>query len=191
MVQLLNFPDKKYKTIVIDPAWDLGILSHSFPTCQFASRASLPYKTMSDADTMALPINSIADDNCQLFMWITQSKLPFGFDLFKAWGFKYHCLLTWDKTKGVCLHGFNRRTEFVIFGYKGKFESKGRGRTIPTIFTEVSTVHSRKPQIFYEMLVRGTPEPRIDIFARKKHFGFDAWGDQVDNEMNSLEAFIS
>ena len=58
---------------------------------------------------------------------------------------------------------------------------KLKGVSLPTFFREDSTVHSRKPQIFYQMLCRSTPEPRIDVFARKRHYGFDAWGDQVEN----------
>jgi len=177
----LNFPDKKYKTIVIDPPWDLVPVSNFCNNVHFKFKESLPYKTMTNEELCNFPINCFADNECQLFLWVTQATLPFGFKLIKAWGFKYHCLLTWDKTKGITMWGFNRRTEYIIFAFKGKIEIKQKNTSISTFFRERSTQHSVKPKIFYDMLLRSTPAPRIDIFARKKHFGFDAWGNNVDN----------
>jgi len=185
----LNFPDKKYKTIVIDPPWDLTpVLTSSFGMANFKFKDSLPYETMSEEDLKDFPIDKFAEEECQLFLWATHSTLPQALELVKYWGFKYHCLLTWDKTKGICLCGINRRTEFVIYAYRGKQNLKQMGLSLPTYFREVSTVHSRKPRSFYHLLVKSTPEPRIDIFARKRYFGFDAWGDQVE-KINPLEVF--
>tara|TARA_Y100001934_G_C11887205_1_gene555910 strand:- start:14 stop:568 length:555 start_codon:yes stop_codon:yes gene_type:complete len=183
----MNFPKKKYKTIVIDPPWFMPSVSPTH-NVKFKVTGSLPYELMKDEDLRQFPINQFADENCQLFLWVTHGTMQLGFELLKAWNFKYHCLLTWDKTKGVVMCGFNRRTEYVIFGYKGKLNIKLKGVSIPTFFREKSTVHSRKPRIFYDMPLKSTPEPRIDIFARKRHFGFDAWGNQVE-EVQSLEAF--
>ena len=187
MVWKLNFPDKKYKTIVVDPPWDLPVVSPS-RNVGFKVTDSLPYKTLTDDKLREFPINEFADDECQLFMWVTHGTLPFGLELTKLWGFKYHCLLTWDKTKGVVICGFNRRTEYVIFSYKGKLDIKLKGVSIPTFFRETSTIHSKKPRIFYDLLLKSTLAPRVDIFARKTHFGFEAWGDQVE-KIKPLEVF--
>ena len=84
--------------------------------------------------------------------------------------------------------GFNRRTEFVIFAYKGKLVMKQKGRCFPTFFREISIIHSRKPRIFYDIVLIATPAPRLDMFARKVHVGFDAWGDQVE-KIKPLEVF--
>ena len=144
---------------------------------------------MTDKELIEFPINDYADRECQLFVWVTHGKLPFCLELIKKWGFKYHCLLTWNKTKGIVICGINRMTEFVVYAYKGKQELKLKGVSIPAIFKEKSTVHSAKPRIFYDLLLKSTPEPRIDIFSRKKHFGFDSWGNQAENPL-TLEAYI-
>ena len=39
--------------------------------------------------------------------------------------------------------------------------------------------HSRKPAEFYDLLLRVSPEPRLDIFSRENHDGFDAWGNET------------
>jgi N6-adenosine-specific RNA methylase IME4 len=68
----------------------------------------------------------------------------------------------------------------------------GEGSFIPTLFRVSRTTHSEKPSMFYEILRIRTKEPRIDIFARKRHFGFDAYGDQVETEMEvPIMLFIS
>ena len=100
----LNFPDKKYKTVVIDPPWDLTpVFTSTFNMANFKFKDSLPYETMSEENLKDFPIDKFAEEECQLFLWATHSTLPQALELVKYWGFKYHCLLTWDKTKGICL----------------------------------------------------------------------------------------
>ena len=120
-------------------------------------------------------------------MRFVHGKLHTALDILQKWGFKYHALLTWDKQGGVAMMGFYRRTEMVIYAYRGRFGiNVDEGHYIPTLFSEKSRRHSEKPNIFYELIRKRTKEPRIDIFARKKHFGFDAWGDQVENNQPRL-----
>lgn len=42
--------------------------------------------------------------------------------------------------------------------------------------------HSEKPDVFYANILKVTNAPRIDIFARKRHYGFDAWGNEVEKQ---------
>ena len=57
------------------------------------------------------------------------------------------------------------------------------GNFIPSLFTEKRGKHSRKPDVFYEILAQNTQAPRIDIFAREEHSGFDAWGNEVERDI--------
>jgi len=171
--------DKKYKTIVIDPPWKVNcnLKDNKYYRCG----KPMPYKMMSDKEILDFPIQSFMDTNCDLFMWVTLSKLPVGLEIIRLWGFKYHILITWDKTNGIGLNGFHRKTELIIYAYNGKMGiDRKKGKYIPTLFQEKLTTHSTKPNLFYEIVKERTKEPRIDIFARKKHEGFDAWGDEVD-----------
>jgi len=175
----------KYKTIVIDPPWNVccNLTNEKF----YRTGRKLPYKTMSDEEITAFQIDDFADSDCDLFMWTTHTKLPVALQVSKEWGFKYHVLLIWDKMGGVCINGFYRNTELVVYAYRGRQQVNTReGNYIPTLFKEKATTHSKKPNVFYEWVRKRTPEPRIDLFARQKHFGFDAWGDEVDNQQISL-----
>lgn len=58
------------------------------------------YPTLSLPQLKNLNVPSIADKDCVLFLWATHTTLPDAMDLMKAWQFKYHCLLTWDKGNG-------------------------------------------------------------------------------------------
>lgn len=176
----------KYRTIVIDPPWNIktGFNSKTL----HSPMTELPYKTMTDNEIINFPINEYAEKNCSLFIWTIQSYILFTYELAKKWGYKVHCLMTWDKIEGMNGNGFTRNSEFVLFCYKGKFDLNLANKFIPTSFRERRKSHSSKPRIFYDNLLRITHEPRIDIFSRKKHIGFDSYGDQVE-EPQTLEAY--
>lgn len=178
----------KYRTIVIDPPWKVkcNLVDSKFYRCG----KPMPYKMMSDEELIAFPINDFAEPSCDLFMWATLTKIPSALKIVEAWGFKYHILLTWDKTNGIGLNGFHRKTEHIVYAYRGKMGvDKGKGKYIPALFTEKLTTHSTKPNIIYEILKDRTKEPRIDIFARRKIDGFDCWGDEAPLSNASIKSF--
>lgn len=166
----------KYKTIVIDPPWPVDFIRLK----RRPNQIKMPYQVMTIDEIIGFPIDEYAADNCDLFMWTTHTYIQDAFRILKCWGFKYHCILTWDKTNGLSLMGFTRRTEFLIYAYKGKMGINQRGNFIPTIFKSKQTKHSEKPSSFYQLIRPNTQEPRIDIFGRKQHEGFTPWGNQIE-----------
>lgn len=176
---------KKYKTILIDPPWPIEFIKRAVRPNQ-----TIKYPTMTVGEIGALPIGELADGGCNLFLWTTQTYLPDSFDLLRAWGFKYHITLTWDKGNGLTQFGFHRRTEFVIYAYKEHLTIEKTGQAIPTLiedlpelFGGVSPVHSRKPMSFYRIIEAKTTEPRLEMFARAKRRGWDVWGNEVESDI--------
>jgi len=171
-------PTDKYQTIVIDPPWPVEFMHLEMRPNQVI----MPYPTMTiDELKRFTVVKEIADENCNLFVWTTHTYLPDTFEILKEWGFEYHVCLTWDKTNGRSLFGFNRRTEFVVYAHKGKITVNQSGKFVDTIFVEKLREHSRKPDIFYEIIKNNTPDQkRIDIFSREKRDGFDQWGNEED-----------
>lgn len=165
----------KYKTIVIDPPWKVDFIKLK----RRPNQIKMPYKTMSKKELEEFKINDFADESCDLFVWTTHTWLPYTFELIKKWGFKYHCLLVWDKGNGLSLFGFTRKTEFIVYCYKGKIGVNQKGKFIPTLFNSKQTKHSEKPRAFYQLIRYNTQKPRIDVFARERHDGFDSWGNEV------------
>ena len=167
----------KYKTIVIDPPWQINKIKRKARPNQI----DMDYKTMSLKEIQELPINKISDENSVLFLWTIQKYLPVSYELLKRWGFKYLLTLTWNKNNGLCLFGFHWKTEFVIVGYKGKIDMYPKRKTIPSVFEGKSKKHSTKPDEFYNMVRTSFPKPRIDIFNRRSIKGFEGWGDESPN----------
>lgn len=169
---------KHYRTIVIDPPWPV---SNSPKTLKLrrSSLKGLPYNSMTIDQILAFPINDFAHEESSLFLWHTFSMLPHALDIMKSWKFKYYCQITWFKNTGVGLNGVYCDTESCLYGYRGKMNTRVKS-LIRTHVTAPVTKHSEKPRTFYHMLIKSTPAPRIDIFGRRHHYGFDAWGDQVE-----------
>jgi len=175
----------KYQIIYADPPWKLSSMSTVAWKCDNTLESK--YQTMTLDELKSLPINKLRDKDCGLFLWCTHSTLPDALELMKEWGFKYHCVITWDKLSGFSLHGFHRRTELLLYGYCGKINLNQKGKYIPTIITEKKTRHSQKPDAVYRWLESNTPEPRIELFARQKTEGWDVWGNEVVSDIELLE----
>jgi len=173
-----------YSVIVADPPWEIDKIKRSVRPNQI----DMDYPMMSVKEIMELPVESIADDNATLFVWTIDKYLYQTPAIVEAWGFKYHVTMAWNKTNGISLYGFNRRTEFLVVGLRGKHEAYPSRKTIPTSFTAKSKRHSEKPAGFYAMLdvLDGN---RIDLFARKRHGDmfakdWDVWGNEVESDIN-------
>jgi N6-adenosine-specific RNA methylase IME4/predicted XRE-type DNA-binding protein len=166
-------PQGKYAVIYLDPPWPVG----SIVMEKWESPIEDKYPTMTLEEIEALPIPDLAMDNCALFMWTTHTFLPDALKIIEKWNFKYHCLITWDKGSGWTQFGFNRRTEFLIYAYKGQMIIDQYGEAIPTLISEPKTIHSKKPDSIREMIKNKTPEPRLEMFGRgKAPEGWKFWG---------------
>lgn len=171
----------KYRTIYVDPPWKLQSI---FDTAWKKGRSQLEakYPLMTAQEIKALPVQDIAADDCSLFLWCTHSTLQQALDLITHWGFKYHVTITWDKGAGFSLWGFTRRTELLLYAYRGKINVNQKGSYIPTVFYEKRRRHSQKPDIAYEYLESNSPSPRLEMFARTKRNGWYVWGNEVESD---------
>ena len=161
-----------FQTIVIDPAWDWG---DEGDVNQFG-RARPDYHTMSIDEVEALPIARIADENCHIYLWITNRSLPKGFRLLEAWGFRYVTCLTWVKPSIGMGNYFRGSTEQVLFGVKGSQSLKRHD--VGTHFEAPrGERHSAKPDEFYSLVESCSYAPYIDIFGRKERSGWIVWGE--------------
>jgi len=173
----------KYQIIYADPPWQYkeswgnGSNEHT-------------YKTMSVDDIAKLKIQNISDDNAHLYLWVTNPFIREGLKICDAWGFEYKTLLTWIKTypngnpeMGMGYY-FRGCTEHIIFGTKGKL--KILNKTTRNMFYEINPKkHSQKPASVRDMIVRCSGDlPRIELFARQKTDGWDAWGNELPSDID-------
>lgn len=80
---------KKYRTIYADPPWELKAGrqlgkykvegdKQIWISSESKSR-DLAYPTMGIEEIKALPVQSVADENCHLYLWTTNKHLPYAF----------------------------------------------------------------------------------------------------------------
>lgn len=175
----MNFPTGKYKTIYIDPPWpEVG-------GGRIRRGADRHYDLMSIREIKALPIASLADpDGCHLYLWATNNYLPAALECVTEWGFQYVTCVTWFKDRMGLGQYYRGLTEHCIFArtkkplpYKMQDGKRCQG---VTGFMEAKTTHSTKPAKMREMIERVSYAPRIELFARERFPGWDAWGNEVE-----------
>lgn len=165
----------RYRCIVIDPPWPMPKIEREVRPRQ---GSVLDYPTMSLEEIEALPIGSLAaEDGCHIYLWTTHKFAPVAFDLLEAWGFNYEHILTWIKPTGITPYSRQYTTELVLFGRMGSLPLERLGG--PLHFSAPAVGHSVKPEAFYDQIRLESPEPRVDMFARKPRNGFDVWGNEV------------
>lgn len=175
---------KKYNTIVIDPPWDISMAGSRKVRPNQSKK--LPYKTMSIEEIKNIDIDKISNIGCHVYLWTTNKMLRNAFDVLDSLGVNFHLCLVWVKPSAIApCFAYKFATEFCLLGFKGKPMQKfiGAGKLNWIEKFQKQGNHSSKPDDFYKLIREMSPKPRIDIFARKRQKGFDAWGDEVGEYM--------
>ena len=174
-----TLPNKKYQIIYADPPW-------SYQGKMMNSSVTDHYPVMTIDDISKLPIKSLADDNCVLFMWVTLPKLNEFIKVVNSWGFEYKTTaFVWVKKNKIAdsfFMGLGRWTranpEICILATKGKITRKSNSVRQLQVFP--IDKHSKKPNEFRELITKLVGDlPRIELFARQKTPGWDVWGNEV------------
>lgn len=169
---------KKYQTIYADPPWPI-----KWNASQAIGKKHIEYPTMPISEICALPVHEIADANCTLFMWTTNAYLPESLGVLRHWRFQYKMLFTWCKNNGMGGHPRNA-TEHMIIATRGEPESDRHASATLNWIEHPRIGHSVKPEVFRETIERISPGPRIELFARKRVEGWDAWGNEVESDID-------
>lgn len=164
----------EFRTLVIDPPWPVEKVERYERPYQ-EPYIGYPTMTIDAIKAMGLPFA----EECHIYLWTTQKFLPFAFEVFETWQVKYIQTLVWHKNVGFTPFGlFMNNVEFALFGRKGSLSLIKAGEKL--CFESKGREHSRKPDEFYNLVRKVSPEPRIDIFSREKRDGFDQWGNEID-----------
>ena len=177
-----------YKIILADPPWQYKNFQGKG---SYYGDVSRHYKTMSLDELKKLSVYWISDKDSVLFMWATFPNLREALDLVQAWGFGYKTVaFVWVKMtndmgepRGDGL-GFytNSNAEIVLLGKKGKLERKSK--KVKQIILAPKRGHSKKPDEVYTRIEELYGEiSRIELFARHKREGWDAWGNEVESDI--------
>lgn len=162
----------KYKTIYIDPPWNLS------GGGKIKRGADKHYPLMKTEDIFAMKefIDEIADDQCHIYMWVTNNFLETGLAILKHWSFTYITNVVWVKNSIGTGQYFRGQHEILLFGRKGPALSFKHTKNIPSVVFANKGRHSQKPKEFYTIIEKISYAPYIEIFARNKRDGWDSWG---------------
>ena len=190
-----QFPNKKYKIIYADPPWEYS----SDPNSKRGiwGLAHQQYDTMNLESIKNLPVSTIADNDCILFLWATFPNIQQALDVVKAWGFEYKTVaFVWEKLdkstnnhKKYGLGWYTRSNcEIVMVGRKGKFDRKSA--SVQQIVKSTIGKHSQKPDEVRKRILELCGDlPRIELFARSKIHGWDTWGNDEKLQLEPLEVY--
>jgi N6-adenosine-specific RNA methylase IME4 len=147
--------------------------------------ASSHYGCLTVAELCAFELPPIADD-ALLFLWRVAAMPQEALDVCKAWGFKPKSEIVWVKRTSTSKRHFGMgryvraEHEVCIIATRGKGLSLIANRSTRSVFEGQVGRHSEKPRAFYELVRELTTGKRCELFARKPHPGFTAFGNQVE-----------
>lgn len=181
----LPLPKKKYSVIYADPPWTFKTYSEKGSE---KKSAKAHYSLMSREEIMGLPVSEIAADDCALFLWATYPNLPEALEVIKAWGFTYKTVaFTWVKRCKKSDGWFwglgywtRSNAEICLLATKGK--PKRVSKSVHSVIDARVMEHSRKPDEVANRIEELMGDvSRIELFARRRLPGWDAWGLEVDD----------
>jgi N6-adenosine-specific RNA methylase IME4 len=190
-------PERKYRTIVADPPW--GSVLRAPRRFDGYENSQNTYPTMTNEEIAGLPVGFWAQERAHLWLWCLNLNVSEAEKVARAWGFEPRGLVTWVKGRieggGLIQHiglGHYLRTstEQVVFAVRDSLPLKVSD--VPTAFIAPRGQHSEKPAAFYDMVLRASHAPFLDVFARKQRFMFDTFGDEAFNFGTNLppDAFV-
>jgi N6-adenosine-specific RNA methylase IME4 len=136
-------------------------------------------------------IQELSEDNCHLYLWVTNNFLESGLQVMKEWGFTYKTKIEWIKGNPIT-HEFNviglgqyfrGITETCLFGVKGVLPYKvknGKRQQGTTAFFADRREHSEKPEEMRTMIEKVSYPSYIELFARRRVPNWDVWGNEVE-----------
>lgn len=148
------------------------------------------YPTMALDAICALPVAGLAAPDAVLLVWATPPQLPQALRVIEAWGFTFKTVaFTWVKLN-------DDGSPFMGMGFYTRQNAEycllaTRGSPLPRVDRGVSSVvlsrrrdHSQKPDGQYDRIERlfGKDTRRLELFARRRWPGWDAWGNETPAE---------
>lgn len=178
--------EKKYQIIYADPPW--SYFNGGVPQ----AGVNAQYPTMNLEDIKALRVSEISDTPSVLLLWATFPQLQEALEVMKAWGFKYKTLgFSWLKTNkdgspffGIGYYAKSNQ-EVCLLGVRGNAHSLVKSNKVSSVVITEKTKHSVKPEIVRGKIIELFGDlPRVELFARKRAEGWDAWGNEVESNID-------
>jgi N6-adenosine-specific RNA methylase IME4 len=166
---------QRYPVLLADPCWRYEF-SMTSPRAIEAK-----YPTMPLEEICALPVRDLAASTAVLFLWAPGAILEEAFAVIRAWGFTYCTDAVWIKESIGQGWWFRQQHEHLLIATRGSMPPPPPQARVSSVIEAPRREHSRKPDEAYAMIERMYPDlPKIELFARHRRDGWDAWGNEVE-----------
>ena len=182
-----GLPIRTYNIIYADPPW-------RYEQRKVQGAAENHYSTMSIDELCALPVPELAAKDCALFLWATFPQLSEALHLIRAWGFRYKTVaFVWLKRNRKSPSWFygmgywtRSNAEICLLATKGKPKRQSAG--VHQFIISPIEQHSKKPDEARDKILALMGNlPRVELFARQKTPGWDAWGNEIASDITLAE----
>lgn len=176
-----------FQIVYADPPW----WHYGNPNKNAA--AGKHYRLMKDQEIIDLDIRSIMAFRSVLFCWVTCPRAFYQMSVISKTGLCYRGIShVWVKARkdGGIIHGQGVRPTFtkpttelltVWTTHRTGRTSKLLTEKQPQVILAPRGKHSEKPDIFRDSIVELLGDlRRIELFARKRVPGWEAWGEELD-----------
>ena len=164
------FPVGLYQVVYADPPW-------SYDNSGFNQSAASQYPTMPTADIADLPVSGITSSASVLFLWATSPLLTDALTVMRKWGFDYKASMIWVKNRAPGI-GWWVQTYHELLLIGSREETPHPLIKPPSVVTADVSVHSRKPEQFYELIESMYTGPKVELFGRLARPGWETWGNE-------------
>jgi len=172
--QILALPDQKFGVVYADPPWRFEPYSRETGMDRAPENH---YATTATAKIGSLDVETIAADNCVLFLWATVPMIEDALYVLDEWGFKYKSQMVWVKNRIGLGYWSRNKHEILLIGTRGNIPAPAPGTQWASVIEAPVGAHSAKPHVFYEMIETYFPNmPKIELFARNGRPGWHSWG---------------
>lgn len=168
-----------FRVICADPPWSFG---DKLPGAGRGAEKHYAVMSVEDICDFAVPPS---EPDALLFMWRVSSQVEEAMRVIRAWGFKPHSEIVWEKltSTGKPFFGMGRIVrgahETCIIATKGR-TPKVADKAVRSRFAAPAGRHSEKPEAFYDLVERLIPGgPYCELFARRVRPGWTCLGNEV------------
>jgi N6-adenosine-specific RNA methylase IME4 len=171
----------RYRTLLLDPPWPVEAGRRQVDQrCERFGKVSV-------SDLENLPLEDLADDQTHLYVWVPNvAKLEdAALRIMERAGFHYKSRIVWVKIgkksgapSASLGHYFRPATEYLLFGVKNGLPAGSHSLT--NVLLAPRRGLAVKPEESYRLIEAMSPEPRLELFARRRMPGWHVWGDEVD-----------
>jgi len=182
---IIPLPEGKFNVIYADPPWKYdnsgisGAAENHFSTekTEKIINFELSGNTLKD-------LKKCIAENSVLFLWATNPLLKEALQVCEGWGFEYKTNIVWIKDKAGQGFYVKGQHELLLIGVRGSFRPDD-SLYIRSVVEAKREKHSKKPDIFYEIIEKMYPDGGyLELFARnksgeKKRSKWKVWGDEI------------